>query len=392
MPQTDIKKQPVVEISSAKTLAILEKYLPRLKPAVKRNNRLQITEILSQLAIEVPECEFQGYLLNLKEAVETDRWNKIGDHFLSESFIHNRIAALIAPYRRRINGEDLIQLTLIGGEVCPHAPASMEKAAIAVFGKLNQPIPKLILLKIIASEGNISGQEAFIAPGGWMLPNSEQGVSILCVNLHRQRYNHSIRQRIQRIFEPETASLILSAINDTETIVQEYYQHESGHALGLGLDRKIQFGLVNTPQQAGLEEFKTDIGGFRIAAEVFSAEDAGKLVACTLNIRWGIDFCRPGAPLNDHDAISSLLILDRLLQSGEVYLTGNRLLALRDVSFEKLFRATEIHRLEAEELVREELARLDDPTSIVAFYEGKTAHPDTISLHREFINRCSDLS
>ncbi len=221
---------------------------------------------------------------------------------------------------------------------------------------------------------------------------SEFFPAILVANLHIKRFDSKIRWRIQRIFESETAQLLLSAIADPQAVAQEYYQHESGHALGLGIDVKNRLKLFKTPQQAGLEEFKTDIGGWRLAAAALAPEQVGKLIACTLLIRWGIDFARPGAPTQDHDAISALLILDRFLQSGEMYLTSDRLLALRNVSWEGLFQATHTHRLEAEELVREELSRLDDPTSIVPVYEAKTAPPETIVLHQEFIDRCLDLN
>jgi hypothetical protein len=220
----------------------------------------------------------------------------------------------------------------------------------------------------------------------------ESPPAILAANLHLERFDSRIRWRMLRIFEPKNAELFLSAIEDSQAVIQEYYQHEAGHALGLGIDVKDRLKLFTSPQQSGLEEYKTDIGGWRLAEEAFDSEAVGKLIACTLLIRWGIDFARPGAPTKDHDAISALLILDRFLQSGEMYLTSDRLLALRDVSWEGLFQATKLHRLEAEELVREELARLDDPASILPYYEAKTAHADTVALHQEFIDRCQDLT
>lgn len=216
--------------------------------------------------------------------------------------------------------------------------------------------------------------------------------AILVANLHRKRFDLKIHLRLKLIFEARTAELLLSVIEDLQAIIQEYYQHEAGHALGFGIDEKDRLGLVSTPQQAGLEEYKTDIGGWRLAEAALAPEAVGKLIACTLLIRWGIDFARPGAPTQDHDAISAMLILDRFLQSGGIYLTADRLLALRDVSWDGLFQATKLHRLEAEELVRKELAHLDEPASILPYYEAKTAHPDTIALHQEFIDRCQDLT
>lgn len=371
----------------------LEARLEPLKLAVEENKPLEIAKILCDLAEEEQEKEFKQYLSEIAEAFETNRWDTIGSYFLRNRFIHKEkeIAFLLAPLSRRVNGENVTKLTLVVGEVRQYSTPDMEKVAIDVFGKLNQPIPKLISLHVVASAGNIGGEEAFIAPGAWMLPDSDRGVSILCQNLHIQRYNSSIRRRIERLWEPATAELLLSAINDIEGIVKEYEKHEEGHAVGLGIDLKNRLSLVSTPHQAGWEEYKTDVSGFRMAEEVFSPEDCGKLIACTILIRWGIDFLRPGAPLKDHDALSSLLILDRLLQSGEVYLTSDRQLALRDISFEGLFRATQPHRIEAQKLVREELACLSNPSSIVAFYQAKTASPEAIALHGEFIERCRYL-
>jgi hypothetical protein len=216
--------------------------------------------------------------------------------------------------------------------------------------------------------------------------------AILVANLHIARFDSRICWRIRRIFEPKNAQLFLSAIEDSQAVIQEYYQHEAGHALGIGIAVKDRQKLFTSPQQSGWEEYKTDVGGWRLAEAAFDAETVGKLIACTLLIRWGIDFARPGAPTQDHDAISALLILDRFLQSGEMYLTSDRLLTLRDVSWEGLFQATKLHRLEAEELVREELTHLDDPDLILPFYEAKTAHPNTITLHQEFIDRCQGLT
>jgi hypothetical protein len=364
-----------------------------LATAIREGDRQAAAHSLRQRSNSpVHSSEFREYLADVATALETDRWDKITQHWLHDRFIDDRgNILLLANYTRRINGKDITKLTLLEGKICAYSPVRMEAAAIEVFGRLNQEIPKLLVLDVETAVGNIGEEEAFIAPGGWGLPQSECLPAILVANLHLQRFDARIRWRIRRIFDPTTAELLLSAIDDSQTIVHEYHSHESGHALGLGIDLKNRLKMFKTPQQSGFEEFKTDIGGWRLAAQVLSPATVGKLIACTLLIRWGIDFCRPGAPTQDHDAISALLILDRLLLSDEMYVTPDRLLALRDVSFEGLFAATQIHRQEAEELVKAELDRSDDPTSIVPFYEAKTARSDTIALHQEFIHRCSDL-
>lgn len=215
--------------------------------------------------------------------------------------------------------------------------------------------------------------------------------AIIVMNHHRQRGERLIRRRLQTICTPIFSELVLSALEDDKNVSQEYYNHEAGHSLGLGIDLKERLNLLATPQQAGWEEIKTDWGGFRLSQEHFTPDEVGQLIACTFCIRWGIDFVRPGAPTNDHDAMAALLLLDRLLESGEVELTSDRLLALRNPSFEGLFDATKIHRKEAEELVAKELACLENPASIMDFYESRTASPTTIALHKEFIARCRDI-
>jgi hypothetical protein len=128
---------------------------------------------------------------------------------------------------------------------------------------------------------------------------SELFQAILVANLHIKRFDSRICWRVRRIFEPKNAQLFLSAIEDSQAVIQEYYQHEAGHALGMGIDIKDRMKLFTSPQQSGLEEYKTDIGGWRLAEAAFDPEAVGKLIACTLLIRWGIDFARPGAPTQD---------------------------------------------------------------------------------------------
>jgi hypothetical protein len=365
-----------------------------LATAIREDDRQAAAHILHQRSnCSAYSPEFREYLSDLATALATDDWDKISQHWLDDRFIDDLgNIVLCANYSRRINGDDISKLTLLEGKICDYSPVRMEAAAIKVFGRLNQNIPKLLVLDLDTAIGNVGNEEAFISPGGWSLPHSERLPAILVANLHRKRFDAKIRWRIRRIFDPETAQLLLSAIDDAQAIVQEYIQHESGHALGLGIDVKDRLKLFTSPQQSGLEEYMADVCGWRLAEAAFEIEAVGKLIACTLIIRWGIDFARPGAPTQDHDSISSLLILDRFLQSGEMYLTRDRLLALRDVSWDGLFKATHSHRVEAEELVQEELAHLDNPPLIVPFYEAKTARSDTISLHQEFIDRCADLS
>jgi hypothetical protein len=138
--------------------------------AVKENNRQATADILRKRSILESPSHFREYLADVATAVEIDNWDKIPQHWLDDHFIDDRGNVLLcANYIRRINGEDITELTLLEGKICGYVPVTMETAAIGVFGVLNQEIPKLLVLDVEIAVGNIGNEEAFIAPGGWTL-------------------------------------------------------------------------------------------------------------------------------------------------------------------------------------------------------------------------------
>jgi hypothetical protein len=138
--------------------------------AVEENNRQATADILRTRSISESPSPFRDYLVDLATAVEIEDWDKISQHLLHDHFMDDRGNVLLcANYTRRINGKDIIKLTLLEGKICDYSPVAMESAAIGVFGVLNQQIPKLLVLDLEIAVGNIGNEEAFIAPGGWNL-------------------------------------------------------------------------------------------------------------------------------------------------------------------------------------------------------------------------------
>jgi hypothetical protein len=158
-------------IETSHTLFDRDSCEAKVETTVNQGNCQATAAILHQRSICGDDsAEFCEYLADLSAAVATDNWGKLGDHFANERFIDNRgNLFVLAPYNRRINGQDITKLTLLEGKICSYSPVRMESAALEVFGTLNQAIPKLLVIEVQTSAGNIGNEEAFIAPGGWKL-------------------------------------------------------------------------------------------------------------------------------------------------------------------------------------------------------------------------------
>lgn len=145
-----------------------EDFVLLLATAVECQNSLRVCSILLQMKTVSEDNDVAQHLSDLAEAVKTNSWAKVKARFLNPCLIDDQGKIFIlAPYLRRINGEDITKLTLLEGKICDYSPVAMETAAIGVFGVLNQEIPKLLVLDVEIAVGNIGGDEAFIAPGGW---------------------------------------------------------------------------------------------------------------------------------------------------------------------------------------------------------------------------------
>jgi hypothetical protein len=358
--------------------------------ALERNDRVAAAIMLRHLATNSSEFS-EDYLLRVAKALETDNWDEVADDFIKHNFIgRNDYILLVGPFRRNKEGQGDIKLTAIFGRIdsIPLPIEDLEAAAREAFGKLLQPLAPTLAVESIASCGNIGQQEAFLPPDCWCVSDSEHGPALVNMTAHQERLKHWTQERIRRIFEPETANLILQLLDDKSMQFQEYWLHEAGHAAGMGLKLKIEHNLFPTFNQSGWEEYKTDVAGFYLAAKVLTPEQVGRLVAATFCIRFGIDAHRPGGLEKDHDVFSCVLLLDRLLLSGQFQLLENNQLRLLDVSYEGLYKATIPHRLEAEALIQQELAAVDNPSKIMEVYHWHQPHPFIRALLERLVECC----
>jgi hypothetical protein len=104
--------------------------------------------------------------------------------------------------------------------------------------------------------------EAFLVPDGWGFPGSERGPALNDMLEQLNRYTKAGKACIQRIFEEDSAELLLSAMDVSDPWFslqhREFSYHEIGHATGLGLKRKLSAGLLATPWYRAVEEWRSD--------------------------------------------------------------------------------------------------------------------------------------
>jgi hypothetical protein len=290
-------------------------------------------------------------------------------------------------------------LSAIYGKIHQNSQPSIEQLESLTrekFGSLRQPIPRNLSFTEIASCGTVKGEkgEAFIVPHRWTFPNSVQGPALNNASEQKRRFSGSSYECIRKIFEPETADLLLRPLEDQ--INGERYRHldtqfhEAGHASGLGFDLKLKNKLFQNYTYAGVEEWRSDSLGFEFADCALPAEEAGKLVAVNFCIRFGLDAHRLGGLEKDVDVHASLISLEYLLQNDAIYLTKNGQLSLRNVSYPGLLKAVEMHRTKALSLTQREL-NLNSPTGLFALYKVEI-HPATQLIFQGLIvERCRGI-
>jgi hypothetical protein len=297
------------------------------------------------------------------EALKTENWSVLDDLFIRERFLgENGKFLIVAPYTARRKGEASTRLSGIYGSVLPHQEMpQLDKAVRDLFGGINQPVTKILPFSSHTVCGVFGGQsgEAFIVPNGWSFPSGAAGPALNDMSEQSLRFLAAGHLCIERVFEADTAELLLSVYEDDETRIQaqhlEYQFHEAGHAAGIGLTRKLTDGLLVTWWHGGVEEWRADGVAFEVAARLLTEEEAGRIIASNLCTRFGLDAHREGGVERDRDVASSLLTLDQLLRGGDLVIKKQKL-ALRDVSLRGLVEATAYHRLNAVTLTREERA------------------------------------
>lgn len=371
----------------------------------------QIVEYIEQneIAIAVKKLRQQAanscelppdWLLNTADALENNDWSVLSEGFINMDFIgKNGYFLIIAPYQINRQYQSQVTLSAIYGKMHDNSQPSIEQLenlSREKFGILSQPIPRNLSFTEIASCGNVSGEssEAFIVPNGWSFPDSVCGPALNNTSEQQRRFLGSSRECIQKVFEYETANLLLAPLEDE--INSERYRHidtqvhEAGHASGLGFDFKVKQNLLQNYAYGGVEEWRSDSLGFEFAACILPAEEAGKLVAVNFCIRFGLDAHRLGGIEKDVDVYASLISLEHLFQNDAIYVTKNGQLALRNLSYPGLLQAVELHRAQALCLTRREL-NLKSPTGIFYLYKIDI-HPSTESIFQGLVmERCQGI-
>ncbi|MBW4594946.1 MAG: hypothetical protein KME46_19075 [Brasilonema angustatum HA4187-MV1] len=366
-----------------------------VKKIVEYIDKNEITIAVKKLRQQAANfCELPPtWLLNTADALENDDWSILSEGFINKDFIgKNGYFLIIAPYKINRQSQPLVTLSAIYGKMHENFQPSIEQLEHLTrekFGKLGQPVPRNHSFTEIASCGNVSGEtgEAFIVPHRWCFPNSVSGAVLNNTSEQRRRFLGSSRECIQKIFEYETANLLLDPLEDK--INGERYRHadtqvhEAGHASGLGFDFKLKQKLFQNYAYAGVEEWRSDSLGFEFAACTLPAQEAGKLVAVNFCIRFGLDAHRLGGIEKDVDVYASLLSLEHLFQNDAIYITKNGQLALRNLSYPGLLQAVELHRAQALCLTRREL-NLKSPTGLFSLYRIDI-HPSTQSIFQGLV-------
>ena len=346
-------------------------------------------------------CELPPtWLLNTADALENNDWSILSAGFINMDFIgKNGYFLIIAPYQINRQSQANVTLSALYGKIHDNQEPSIEQLENLVrakFGTLGQPIPINLSFTEIASWGNVSGEsgEAFVVPHRWCFPNSVCGPALNNAKEQRRRFLGSSHECIRKIFEYETANLLLGPLEDE--INGERYRHldtqvhETGHASGLGFNFKLKHKLFRNYTNSGVEEWRSDSLGFEFAACTLPAQEAGKLVAVNFCIRFGLDAHRLGGIEKDVDVYASLISLEYLFQNDAIYITKNSQLALRNLSYPGLLQAVELHRAQALSLTRREL-NLKSPTGLLSLYKVDI-HPSTQSIFQGLImERCQRI-
>jgi hypothetical protein len=346
-------------------------------------------------------CELPPtWLLNTADALENNDWSILSAGFINMDFIgKNGYFLIIAPYQINRQSQTNVTLSALYGKIHDNQEPSIEQLENLVrakFGTLGQPIPINLSFTEIASWGNVSGEsgEAFVVPHRWCFPNSVCGPALNNAKEQRRRFLGSSHECIQKIFEYETANLLLGPLEDE--INGERYRHldtqvhEAGHASGLGFNFKLKHKIFRNYTNSGVEEWRSDSLGFEFAACTLPAQEAGKLVAVNFCIRFGLDAHRLGGIEKDVDVYASLISLEYLFQNDAIYITKNSQLALRNLSYPGLLQAVELHRAQALSLTRREL-NLKSPTGLLSLYKVDI-HPSTQSIFQGLImERCQRI-
>lgn len=300
--------------------------------------------------------------------------------------------AMAGPYTvlRKARSDEKLS-GLVGHVLPPPDLPPLEDHIERLIGPLRQAIPRLVPIEVSQSWGHLSGEsgEAFVVPSAWawMVLGTHVGPALNNMSEQRRRWENAGFDCIERIFDLESARLLLSPVRDRAhgIAVQscEYQLHDCGHAAGLGLDYKLEKGFLPNHWMQGIEEWRADGIDFELAAAALTPEQAYSVVASNFVTRFGLDAHRGGGYDRDYDVVVVVLLLDRLLKSGALRLRNGQL-SFTDPTPRGLLRAVELQRTETLQLTRAELS-LEHHSGLARLYSAISASPATEEIYNAYV-------
>jgi len=360
----------------------------------RRDDELRLRDILQTFKSLLSDTRYPALWLkaNMQALVSGD-YSALAEPFCEMRFISPEgYFALAGPYTVLRGARSDEKLSGLVGRALPTADLPpLEDEVSRLIGPLRQAIPPLVPVEATQSWGHLAGEsgEAFIVPSAWAWPirGTHVGPAINNMSEQRRRWEEAGFACIKRVFDSESATLLLSPLSDRSKgiVVQsrEYQLHDCGHAAGLGLDYKLEKGLLPNPWMQGIEEWRADGIDFELASRLLSCEQAYAVVASNFVTRFGLDAHRAGGYDRDYDTVVVVLLLDRLLKSNAVSLRSGRL-SLTDPTPSGLLKSVELHRIEALQLTRAELA-LQYDAALGRLYSKISASPAAEEIFKAFV-------
>lgn len=365
---------------------VVEALAPLIAAAEAQDHR-RAAALVRDVARDHSSLFPQDWLETTADCLDRGNFDALSERFRRAAFVgpHGHLL-LIGPYIQRREGKEVMVLSALFGQQLDLAappPGIAETVEDIQRAPLRQPIQPIIPIRCLASTGNVGGEhgEAFVVPDGWGWANSAYGPGINNMDEQLRRFDAAGRRCVERIFDADTAALLLTPMDASKGGLQvrhrSYDIHESGHSSGLGFVNKVDNQLLSGFWYRCIEEWRADGIGFEVGARLLDEEAAGNDLASNFCIRFGMDAHRSSVD-SDGDVACTLLLIDRLMAQGALMVKGGRL-ALRDVSHRGLVRAFESWRYEAIELTRREL-QLEQSTGILRLYGSVPFHPSSTAI------------
>jgi hypothetical protein len=369
--------------------------------AVEAGNAAQAASALRSITREglTPGLP-SSWLDLLAQCLERGSYDALTQPFIDQAFIGPTGEFLvIGPYTARRGSGDIMRLSAVAGRLLKYEPLAGLAREIEIMQRtpLRQPVSPLLPMFSIACAGNFGGEQgdAFMVPDGWNWVDSVRGPALNDMTEQGDRFLEQGRQCIQRVFDTDTADLLLSPLDSELSGLmvrhRSYEIHDAGHAAGLGLSFKHNNNLLPGYWYKGVEEWRADGIGFECGAKLLSELDAGYDLASNFCVRFGFDIPRtPGLDAGTEHVACALLMLDGLMREGALVIRRGKL-ALRDPSYKGLIHALEGQRHTTIELTRREL-ELENPRGVMRLYGTVSVHPSTVALMEGMVREvCRDI-